>query len=71
MISKNTFAFQIFLLLKVVYWPVHFNYQSGCMTIEVHDKARNDLLTAKMDALETVSTQLLPEESLRHCHCPT
>ena len=40
--------------------PVNLNDEACRMTIEVNDKSRNDLLSAKMDS-QFIPTQFLPE----------
>jgi hypothetical protein len=61
-------TFPVILNIRFVNWAIHFDHQPGSMAIEIYDEAVNDLLAAKVKAVQPIRSQISPEDFLLHCH---
>ena len=68
--SEDAIALGIRLCLGCVDGPVHLNDQPCGGAIEVDDEAVDDLLPAKVQSIQTVTTQRGPEQPLGERHRP-
>ncbi len=57
----------ILLLLKVTF-AVYLDYHTGRVAVKVNDIPLNDLLTPKMQSIQTIPTQVLPDDCLFRRH---
>ena len=68
--SQNILPFTVGFNLAIEDRAIDLNDQSQRVAIEIDDEAIDDLLTAKLVAIEPIGTQLLPQISLGRCHLP-
>jgi hypothetical protein len=52
---ENGIPFNVRSRIAAVNGTIHFNNETGLMTIEINDKSRNDLLPAEMTTPKPIS----------------
>jgi hypothetical protein len=68
---QDAAAFGVILDLGIVRRSVHLHDQAGRVAVEIHDKAVNDLLAAKMEPRQAIRAQLTPEPLFGRRHATT
>jgi hypothetical protein len=54
-------ASRVVIGLRLVHGPVHFNHQAGGVAVEVHDEPADDLLATKVEAVQAIGAQGVPQ----------
>jgi hypothetical protein len=70
-LSHDAVARCIVICLFVVYDPIHFHDQTGGVAVEIGDESVNELLAAKVVAVQLVTPQRVPEPPFGRGHFAT
>ncbi len=64
-------SFRVVFGLLLMDFAVYFHDQSSGVTVEIHNESINDLLAAEVEAVQSIGTELLPENLLLLSHLAT